>query len=96
MIAFHLDINRVAQGSYALDFNDSAGGNSLAFVPAVVKKQKYQTNVGSEDPPRYAYRYIPTDDGGESAQLDDTATGIIWDWYPQVRSQVSRQYGRGR
>lgn len=74
----------------------SAGGNSLAFVPAVVKKQKYQTNPGSSDPPRYAYRYIPVDDGGEAAQLDDTAQGIIWDWYPDVRSQVSRQYGRGR
>jgi len=64
-------------------------GNTLSFAPAVCSKEKYQSN---EDPVRYAYRYWST----EAVQLTHTAQGISWDYYPQLRTQASRQYGHGR
>jgi len=75
--------------SDVLSFTES--GLTITFTPCVVKKQKYTTPAGNP-----AYRYIPVADGGESAQLDDIATGITWEPYTQVRTQVSRQYGKGR
>lgn len=75
-----------------LTYNDE--GNTLTFTPAVVKKQKYA--VPDSDPVRYAYRYIPVAEGGETAQLAQTAEGVSWTPYSTFRSQVSRQYGRGR
>jgi len=75
--------------SDVLSFTESA--LTINFTPCVVKKQKYTTGSG-----HVAYRYIPVADGGETAQLADTATGITWSPYTQVRSQVSRQYGKGR
>lgn len=65
-------------------------GNNLTFSPCVVKKQRYVPNP--DRPERYAYRYFPT----EAEQMTNVATGITYDPYPTVRSQVSRQVGRGR
>lgn len=62
-------------------------GNTISFTPAVCGKEKYTTPEGNE-----AYRYYAS----ESSQLAHTATGVLWEAYPEVRSQVSRQYGRGR
>lgn len=81
-----------ASMSAVLTYDDE--GNTLTFAPAVVAKQKYP--VPDTNPVRYAYRYIPEEDGGETAQLEDTATGIAWSPYDTLRTQVSRQYGRGR
>lgn len=67
-------------------------GNTLTFTPAVCGKEKYTVPDSPAEDPRYAYRYYAT----EAAQLQKTAQGIIWDWYQHVRSQTSRQYGRGR
>lgn len=64
-------------------------GNTVSFAPAVVKKQRYV--VPDTTPPREAYRYYP--DEGE--QLENTATGFVWQSYTQSRTQTSRQYGRG-
>lgn len=56
------------------------------FTPCIVKKEKYTTPSG-----RSAYRYYAS----ESTQLANLAVGIEWNSYSNVRSQVSRQVGRG-
>jgi hypothetical protein len=63
------------------------GGNSLSFVPTIVSKEKYETPAGND-----AYRYYST----EVAQLAHIAQGFVWDAKSVVRSQTSRQYGRGK
>ncbi len=62
------------------------GGSSITFTPCVVSKQEYETDSG-----RKAYRYYPT----LTEQLTHTAVGVEWQAYTQVRTQNSRQYGRG-
>jgi len=64
----------------------TVGGSSLSFVPVVLGKEEYETPAGNK-----AYKQYPT----LTEQLDHIAQGFTWDAYPQVRSQVSRQYGRG-
>lgn len=71
-----------------LEYNDE--GNTLSFTPAVFGREKYLPNPERPDKP--AYRYYPT----ENEQEDHIAAGILWSYYPQTRSQTSRQYGRGR
>jgi len=70
--------------SQTLTYDDE--GNTLTFVPTVVQKEEYTTESG-----RKAYRYYAT----LAEQLEHVAQGVLWEAYPQVRSQVSRQYGRG-
>lgn len=77
--------------SQVLTYNDE--GNTITFSPCVVGKFKYA--IPGTSPVRYAYRYATPAEGGEAAQLQKTATGIGWERYLEVRSQVSRQYGRG-
>lgn len=64
-------------------------GNTVTFIPCVVKKEKYI--VPDSNPPRFAYRYFED----EEEQMDNVATGVIWQGYTQTRTQTSRQYGRG-
>lgn len=59
---------------------------SLSFVPAVLSRLKYPTSGG-----RFAYKPYPT----EQEQLAHTAQGVTWGIYRSVRTQTSRQYGRG-
>lgn len=61
-------------------------GNTLTFVPVVVSKEKYTTERGNT-----AYKYYST----ELLQAAHLAEGITWSAYNEVRSQTSRQYGRG-
>lgn len=68
-----------------LEYDDE--GNTLAYSPCVVKREKYTTPNGNT-----AYRYMES----ESEQLENVATSIIWSPYQEMRTQVSRQYGRGR
>lgn len=77
-----------AKMSEVLEYDDE--GNTLSFAPIVCGKEKYA--VPGSSPVRYAYRYYPT----EEDQLDHIMESIAWDNYPEVRSQVSRQFGRGR
>lgn len=63
-------------------------GESLTFVPAIVQKEKYVVTESGKD----AYRYY----AAQATQLTHTAQGINWTPYENVRSQVSRQYGRGQ
>lgn len=71
-----------------LEYDDE--GNTLSFAPIVCGKEKYlpEGNVA----PNYAYRYYET----EEEQEDWIMQSIIWDYYTTLRSQTSRQYGRGR
>jgi hypothetical protein len=62
------------------------GGNALSFVPCVVSKQPYETPAGNT-----AYRYYAS----LETQLDHVASGVTWETYSNVRSQGSRQLGRG-
>lgn len=65
-------------------------GNTLSFAPVILGREKYVPDPLR--PERVAYRKYPT----EAEQLQHMATSIIYDPYPQVRTQTSRQYGRGR
>jgi len=90
---FEADIEEiVARMSETLVVTDGAA--TLTFAPAVLQKEKYA--VPDTDPVRYAYRYWrPLDEEGEAAQLALAASPVTWQAYQDVRSQVSRQYGRG-
>ncbi len=70
------------------------GSDVSTYTPAIVKKEKYA--VPGSSPVRYAYRYLnPLNDTSRDAQVLLCATGFVWEPYSDVRSQVSRQYGRG-
>lgn len=73
-----------AKMSEVLTYDDE--GNTISFTPAVLGLDEYTTPGG-----RRAYRPYPT----EPAQLNHLATGMTWSPYTTVRTQVSRQYGRG-
>jgi len=68
----------------SLSFTDGTLTNT--YLPVIVKKEKYTTPSG-----RTAYRYFAS----EATQLSNLAIGITWSGYGNVRSQVSRQVGRG-
>lgn len=74
--------------SEVLTYDDE--GNTISFAPCIVSKQKYTPDPLRPD--RVAYRYYPT----LEEQMQHLATGILWDYYPNVRSQTSRQIGKGR
>jgi len=63
-------------------------GASLNFAPTVVSKEKYESNPVKH---LFSYRYYAT----EAEQLDHVASPVTWGVMLDVRSQVSRQYGRG-
>jgi hypothetical protein len=56
------------------------------FTPCIVHKEKIE-----DEPGHFVYRYYED----IADQLDNVATGITWENYPTVRSQISRQIGRG-
>lgn len=62
------------------------GGGSLSFTPAIVSKEEYAPSLG-----RVAYRYYAT----LEEQMEHTAVGVVWQGYDTIRTQTSRQYGRG-
>jgi len=76
--------------SQVLTYDDS--GNTLSFAPCVVKRLKYDTSIAPDGGQRVAYKYNPN----EATQMDNLAVNVVWDNYPNVRSQTSRQYGKGR
>ena len=71
--------------SETLTYDDE--GNTLTFVPAILGVEEYTTPSGKRAYRKYA---------NPTLQAAHTATGINWSAYPQVRTQVSRQYGRGQ
>jgi len=70
--------------SAVLSYDDE--GNTITFSPCVVSKDEYVTPSGKR-----AYRYYPT----LAEQMEHVALGITWQPYDTVRTQTSRQYGRG-
>lgn len=62
-------------------------GNSLQYEPVIISKEKYTTPSGNN-----AYRYYET----EAEQLENVANAGVWQAYSEIRTQGSRQYGRGR
>lgn len=87
--SLHADIiavlNNVAASIAAtLTYDDE--GNTITYVPCVLGLEKYTTPAGN-----VAYRPYAT----QAAQLTHVAQGGTWSPYTQVRTQVSRQYGRG-
>lgn len=62
-------------------------GNTLTYTPAILSFEEYTTPKGNK-----AYR--PYAD--EATQLANSFTGFSWEPYDTVRTQNSRQYGRGR
>lgn len=80
----------VAEGLGAtLAYTDE--GNSLSFAPCIVGKEKYVTTAPTTLPARFAYRYYED----EAVQMEHLAVGVSWQPYSTVRTQTSRQYGRG-
>jgi len=63
-------------------------GESLTFIPCIVQKEKYVVEESGKD----AYKYYAS----QATQLTHTAQGINWTPYENIRTQVSRQYGRGQ
>lgn len=80
-----------AEMSEVQTWNDE--GSTLTYAPCVVGKQRYNPETGLADPNGTAYRYYKND---EEEQMLHIAEGVTWDAYAHVRSQVSRQYGKGR
>lgn len=69
----------------------TAGGNSLAFVPTICHRERYNPATHLADANGSAYRYYET----EELQLQHIAQGFVWSPYDTVRSQASRQIGHG-
>jgi len=84
-------LNDVAEALSA-NLTQSLDGNDYTFVPTIVGKQRYDPETGDPSETGTAYRYYPTYED----QADHLASGITWEIYDRVRSQNSRQYGKGR
>lgn len=63
-------------------------GSTLTYSPVIVSKEEYTVPSSGKK----AYRYYPT----LTEQMEHVAQSILWQPYAQVRSQTSRQYGRGQ
>lgn len=71
--------------SNVLEYDDE--GTPITFTPAVLAFNEYTTPSGKK-----AYKPYPT----EVEQLAHAAVGVSYSPYSEVRTQTSRQYGRGR
>jgi len=75
--------------SIPLTYDDE--GTVLSFSPVILGTQRYNPVTGLPDVAGKAYRRYPT----EAEQLTHVASTGTWSQYPTIRTQVSRQYGRG-
>jgi hypothetical protein len=62
-------------------------GTTAAYAPAVISRER----VVDPETERVTYQLYAT----EAEQEEHTAVGVTWTPYTTVRSQTSRQYGRG-
>lgn len=76
--------------SETLEYDNES--NILSYQPCVVKKERYNSETGLPDPEGNAYRYYEN----PVTQLANVALSVTWEPYETARTQVSRQYGRGR
>ncbi len=84
------DAYTVLGTSLAANLEYTVGTANIVFQPVVVGRDKVA--LPDTDPVRYTYRYYPT----LTEQEERLSIGFDWEFYPTVRSQTSRQYGRGR
>lgn len=70
-----------------LEYDDD--GNTISYIPTIVSKKRY--TVPGSSPARYAYQYYDT----LAEQLEHVSQGFTWERYSNIRTQTSRQYGRG-
>jgi len=78
----------------ALEFGeifDAGEGNS--FSPAIVKKNRVPV-LDEEGDPTGRFKYVFYTD--PAVQVENSAYPVTWQAQTTVRTQVSRQYGRGR
>lgn len=78
-------------GAMSANVVEDDEGTSLTFIPCVAGKQRYNPETGLPSDTGSAYRYFP-----EADQFDHVAAGVTWQAYDTIRTQTSRQYGRGR
>lgn len=64
-----------------------AGVGSISYTPYIFGREKYTV----VDSGKFAYKYYDT----EAEQLEHIALVTAWNLKDRVRTQVSRQYGRG-
>lgn len=62
-------------------------GLTAAYIPCVISREK----IVDPDTGKVSYELY----GTEAEQEEHTAFPVVWSPYTEVRSQVSRQYGRG-
>lgn len=79
--------------AWSANLTQTVGDNDYTFAPVIVSKMRYTPpDMSTEDPAGTAYAYWPT----YAAQSDHIAATPTWEIYNHVRSQTSRQYGKGR
>jgi hypothetical protein len=88
--AAHLTKMQAFAARMSANLESTVGGNTITYQPCVVKKERYAVSPGDPDT-TYAYRY-PVN---EADLLANLAIGVTWSAISTVRTQVSRQYGRG-
>jgi len=74
----------------ATAMSDVLAGSTASYSPAVISRLKEA--IPDTDPVRYRYVLYPT----EAEQEEHTAFNLTFAPYTVVRSQTSRQYGRGQ
>lgn len=85
--AFLLLADAVAAAmSEVLEYDDE--GNTLTYTPVILGRDA-QPNPNDET--LMIYPYFPT----EAEQLEHVMSSIIWEPYTTIRTQTTRQYGRG-
>lgn len=67
-------------------------GQSINFQPVILGRQRYNPETGLPSDTGTAWRYYPD----APDQAEHVARSIIWQPYTTVRTQTSRQFGRGR
>lgn len=87
----HHDALRAVANKLGATLTYDDEGAPIVFTPCVIKRQRYDPDTGEASNTGRAYR-IPTTEEWLAA---NTATGITWEWYPNIRTQRSRQYGYG-
>jgi len=66
----------------------TSGSTTWNYVPVIVGKEVIPATLTTPK----KYKYYPT----ETEQAAHLASGITWEGYATARSQVSRQYGKGK
>lgn len=86
----HIALLHILAQNMGINLTYTGDGSNITFHPAIIQKLKY--DVPNSNPVRHAYKYYPT----EAEQVEHSMQGFVWEEYTTVRSQTSRQYGKGQ